>query len=84
MCLLSLKREGTGNMAFEAAKTYEITHSRKGKLTVRVVSVEGEWVHTRIVDGVEKKMSGRGAGPGDNLTFRESFACIIREIEPTT
>lgn len=70
-------------MTYEPGKTYEISHSRKGRFTVHVISCEGDWVHTRIVDGAAKGLRGDVlATEGESLTFRESLTQIIREIEP--
>lgn len=70
---------------YEAGKTYEIKHSRKGKMTVKVERVSPDrddtWVHSTIMKGAAKSISGGYlAYAGDDLTFRASLATIIREI----
>lgn len=68
--------------AYEAGKTYEIKHSRKGKLTVKIEGVSDEWVHSKIIAG--NAMGVRGdvlASEGDDLTFRASLATILREVD---
>ncbi|MCV6826037.1 MULTISPECIES: hypothetical protein [Halocynthiibacter] len=71
---------------FEVGKTYEISHSRKGKFVAKIVSVETPWVHCRIVCGDAKMLSPltRNKGAGDSLVFRDSLTQIIREIETPT
>lgn len=69
-------------MTYEPGKTYQISHSRKGRFTVHVISVEGEWVHARIVEGVAKGLRKDVlAAEGESLAFRDSLTQIIREIE---
>lgn len=71
---------------FEPGKTYEISHSRKGKFVVTVISVEPPWVHSRIATG-EAKMLSQANEPkseGESLVFRDSLAQIIREIETSS
>lgn len=68
---------------YEVGKTYEISHSRKGKMTVLVNHVDegGPWVQATIMAG--KAVGVRGdvqAVKGDELTFRASLAVILREV----
>lgn len=69
-------------MNYEIGKTYEISHSRKGKMTVAITALNDEWVECLIVDGYAKSVNGGAvAVEGEPLTFRASLATIIREIE---
>jgi hypothetical protein len=71
--------------SYEVGKTYEIAHSRKGKMTVLVEGVgkdrDDTWVHSVILKGAAKGIRGGFlAYAGDNLTFRASLTKIIREV----
>jgi hypothetical protein len=69
---------------YEAGKTYEISHSRKGKLTVKVEKISGEWVHSTIIAGIARGVRGDVlAEAGEDLTFRASLAMILREVPST-
>lgn len=68
---------------YEVGKTYDINHSRKGKMTVLINHVDegGPWVQATIVSG--KAVGVRGdvlAAKGEELTFRASLATILREV----
>ena len=53
---------------------YEMTHTRKGRATVEVLAINGEWIDVRVVRG---SLQGIGAdsyrGVGDSLTVRASL-----------
>lgn len=61
----------------ESGKTYRVNHSRKGKFTMRVTAVRGEWIDGLIIDGRAKYMSMQNQGEGyvgDEVTVRASLA----------
>lgn len=67
-------------MTPEVGKTYNVTHSRKGAFTLRVDSIEGEWVEGEIVAGEAEMLSLSNAnlGPGDQITVSASL-CVFEE-----
>lgn len=66
-------------MTYEAGRTYDIDHSRKGRMTIAVTAVNGEWIKGTIVTGTAKMLSvmNEDLGPGEELTFRDSLARIL-------
>lgn len=61
-------------MSFENGKTYEVTHSRKGRFTLRVENQSEEWLTGLIVDGTES----------EEITVRKSFLSNSSEVTPTS
>jgi len=72
-------------MTYEAGRTYDIDHSRKGRMTIAVTAVNGEWITGTIVTGKAKMLSimNEDLGPGEQLTFRDSLARILA-VHPVT
>ena len=73
-----------GGAAFEVGMTYDISHSRKGLLTIEVYNVDGEWVSAELISGHMKTANpDNKVLPGENFTFRAAFATIIAAREAT-
>jgi hypothetical protein len=66
----------------EKGKTYSVDHCRKGRFTLKVKSVDGEFVRGAIVAGTAAtiSMSIDDYVAGDDITVRRSF-CIFREVK---
>lgn len=69
----------------KVGEVWNIRHSRKGDLTVKVLSdpSSGEWVDTEIVSGSPRLVSKTMAecGPGDKLTMRRAFITFLSKAE---
>ena len=62
--------------------TYHVDHSRKGKFTMRVDSLNGEWVSGQIVAGTAKAMLDYNVKEtGEDITVRLSH-CKFTPIAP--
>jgi hypothetical protein len=60
-------------MIVEVGKTYEVSHSRKGKFALRVTKIDDDWITGVIVAGKAQFISKPAAGNGDMITLRKSF-----------
>ena len=68
----------------EVGKVYNVSHSRKGKFTMRILSIDGEWVKGVVVDNVAKAMMDYNLKySGDDITVRESH-CHFSALNPPT
>ena len=66
----------------EVGKIYNVAHSRKGKFTMQVKSISGEWVSGVVVDSVAKAiMDYNFKYSGDEITVRDSH-CNFSELNP--
>jgi hypothetical protein len=58
----------------QIGKIYNVAHSRKGKFTMRITSISGEWITGIIIDSTAKAMLGYNYKySGDEITVRECF-----------
>lgn len=61
----------------EVGKTYHVDHVRKGKFTIKVTAVNGEWVEGVIIGGRVKYASAAHSNEGyvgDAVTVRTTLA----------
>ena len=66
----------------EAGKTYKVAHSRKGKFSMRVDSIDGEWVTGEIVKGKAGAMLHYNErDTGESITIRRCL-CTFSEANP--
>ncbi|GLS87715.1 hypothetical protein GCM10010873_26890 [Cypionkella aquatica] len=65
---------------FKVGKTYDIDHSRKGCLTVKILSLNDEWANSELISGRAKMMTQGAPQAGETLTFRIELVRIIREV----
>jgi hypothetical protein len=65
----------------EPNQIYHVNHSRKGKFTMRVDSVKGEWVSGQVISGTAKAMMDYNIKEaGDEITIR---LCHSSFTQPT-
>lgn len=62
-------------------KTYRINHRRFGRATVRVLSFDGDFYRTEIVEGTLRGMTETW-GPGDIKELREEQIASAEEVKP--
>ena len=61
-------------MTPEINRIYNVNHSRKGRFTMRVDNVNGEWVCGQIVDGTATAMMDYNVKEaGEDITVRLSL-----------
>lgn len=69
-------------MSLIIGNEYLVTHSRKGKFTARVKSVDDEWVTLEVTAGKVGAMCNYNeAGVGEEVTVRLSFCQFTPEGE---
>ena len=62
-------------MSLIIGKLYNVNHSRKGKFTMRVTGIRGEWIDGIMVDSMARAaMSYNEKYSGDEITVRDSLA----------
>ena len=63
-------------------KIYNVAHSRKGKFTMRVTAINGEWISGIVIDSTAKAiMSYNVKYSGDEITIRDCL-CHLTEVTP--
>lgn len=66
----------------EIGKIYKVRHSRKGVFSLKVESIDDEWVIGQVYQGRANAMMDYNVKlEGDPITVRESFLTIIEEIK---
>lgn len=63
----------------EVGKTYEVRHSRKGTLTIKVQALKDEWVTGELISGKERLMSSESTPkePGESITLRDVHCYLL-------
>jgi len=63
-------------------RVYRVHHSRKGTFTMRILTVDDEWVSGELVDGIANAIVPYNVrGPGEKLTIRDSHALFYGPLE---
>lgn len=69
-----------GGKTLEVGKTYEVRNQRKGTFSMRVASIDGEWITGEVVDGVAKAiMSYNVKEEGESVTVRSCHSYFIEK-----
>ena len=63
----------------EINKTYKVIHSRKGKFTMHVTDIDGEWVSGFITGGRAKYLADNDRLAGEEITIRQCL-CAFKEV----
>lgn len=70
-------------LSAEVGKIYDITHSRKGKFTARIVRIVGDSADVEIISGKVIFMSHGNQGSQEGELLRINTAlCKFNEVKP--
>ena len=58
----------------EVGRTYKVNHSRKGKFSLCVTKVDGEWVTGTITGGAAHFMTEDSRTSGEDVTVRRCLS----------
>lgn len=67
-----------GGGTLEIGKEYVCVHERKGRFTMQVTELRGEWIDGVITDGEAKAIMGYNVrGVGEQITVRDTLSRFI-------